>query len=600
MTQACRFAFFQASCKRNHWTGKQTEVYLKQCGVAPEVAKSLFKIARQVCKDGKEQSIDYWVAEAICVDAIVKFKFPAAWLNKKDGLALMDYIEAVMHMLALGICESNFELANDWLKGLDSKAAKAAKLNSSSFRNGVQPLLQDLKKFMLSWLQVYPFGGEKKKTTGAWVGENWLAFARISKFVYGRCCARQLDLVSKHGVNDVSRMVISFHALVARFLTHSGISDGLMQEVQLLVKEFMSCVRELDIRVNHESLGKTGKEKKKGEAWWLKSNYMSLPNLVSMMDAIGPLVLFWDGGGKGEKFIQSVKPHIKRGVRGDAPGFFVRLLEKLYKIRAMEELEKRYNAKVAEVADASESDEIGDTMEMLNELVDNLLIEEEEEQSHTNATLHSESDSELEEEEEEESNNSSNGKFIINQMEETGMAKTRTIYVYRTEAQVEEAMATGTPIAGTIEIAEDPSGEKAFEFKMIFRMPGKTFGKRRVTFDDANGVNFHGMWCAEALLLPNDSDVTKEFSDIQSSAKMSAVAIPLSHTFGHGHQHSKKYYVFTNWWKERTANGEYELPSLSLSSNLYSSPYNDQDLAAAAAAPANGQSKANTIPVGQI
>ena len=119
-------------------------------------------------------------------------------------------------------------------------------------------------------------------------------------------------------------MVIVYHAFVARCLTHNGIDDALIAETELYMKEFLSAVREFDIRVRYEKLNKPTKkpsERKGTEAWWLKPNYMSLCNLISMMLLIGPLVLWWDGGGKGERFIQMVKPHIQRGVCADVRAF---------------------------------------------------------------------------------------------------------------------------------------------------------------------------------------------------------------------------------------------------------------------------------------
>ena len=109
-----------------------------------------------------------------------------------------------------------------------------------------------------------------------------------------------MESQTKHGVNDFSRMVVSFHALVARCLTHGVIDERFIVETELHMKEFLSAVHEFDIRVRNEQLrskqnpqpgGKTQKDQtaekpqqqkkpkreKKWEAWWLKPNYMSLP-----------------------------------------------------------------------------------------------------------------------------------------------------------------------------------------------------------------------------------------------------------------------------------------------------------------------------------
>ena len=67
------------------------------------------------------------------------------------------------------------------------------------------------------------------------------------------------------------------------------------------MKEFLSCVRELDIRARLKKLNKPTKkasEVKKSEAFWLKANYLSLLNVSTMMLVLGPLILWWDGGGR--------------------------------------------------------------------------------------------------------------------------------------------------------------------------------------------------------------------------------------------------------------------------------------------------------------
>jgi hypothetical protein len=324
-------------------------------------------------------------------------------------------------------------------------------MSSAGFRAATQPLLKDLKVFRLAWLQAYPFTGEKLKT-GGWVGENWNAITRLSKIIYA-WCSHNHDLAPKFGGDDVARMVISFNALVARCLTHSGVDDAFIAETDLYMKEFMSSVKELDIRIHHkvlnqslEGMNKKGKKikKKKTEAWWLKANYMSLPNLLSMMHLLGPLVLWWDGGGKGERFIQSVKPHIKRGIREDVHSFFERLLQKLFKVQQVELLEKRYGLSDNGVGASSDADDDAGTeaatvLDILNEVADAMSIPEEEELS-------------LDSNDEDDSimssssyGNSEEAEAIVEDedahfstMEEHGMTKTKTIYIFRNENHLNE------------------------------------------------------------------------------------------------------------------------------------------------------------------
>jgi hypothetical protein len=68
---------------------------------------------------------------------------------------------------------------------------------------------------------------------------------------------------------------------------------------------------------------------------------MSLLNLVDMMISFGPLILWWDGGSKGKKFIQEIKPHICHGVREDYFEFFRLLARKIYKVHQIKYIEDR-------------------------------------------------------------------------------------------------------------------------------------------------------------------------------------------------------------------------------------------------------------------
>ena len=142
------------------------------------------------------------------------------------------------------------------------------------------------------------------------------------------------------GCNDLVRMVCSFTAIVGRVLSHAGTSKKKIMQVNVLLREFLSAVTELDIRTRYEAMHSLGVgrgggandttspgDEKSKDQWWLKSNYVSMLNLVPTMEQLGPLINYWDGGGKGERYIQEIKPHIPRGVR-DGGKFFVRYVRK--------------------------------------------------------------------------------------------------------------------------------------------------------------------------------------------------------------------------------------------------------------------------------
>ena len=564
MIQACKFAYYQVIQKA--WTKGNTVAYLKHCGIAIKLGDQLFEDA----KLARGQPVNYNSSVKIG-----NFHFDPGWLSK--DMAMQDYIEGIMHLLFLGAAESNYELIMLWLSKLPKGGPK---ISATGFKRALQELIKDLRGFGLSWLMAYPLTGQKGKLgTGSWVAENWVFLVRVSQLIFG-WCSQDKENASKYGADDVSRMVIAFHAFVARCLTHSGIDERGIAEAELYLKEFLSSLREFDVRVRSKKLNKPTKkvsEQKKTEAWWLKPNYMSLRNLIYILRVLGPLVLWWDGGGRGERFIQLVKPHIKKGVRGDALNFFVSLLGKLFRERVIGIFDKRYelDTTIAEEAILEEAN----LVEILEDIAQTLgtyleTVEEEEESEEEEEEEEDDSEEEeTEEEEEEEGLEQEEYKPpMFSTSEIHGMTKAKAFYIYRNQGQLNECLMGGKPISGIVAVEQLADGKTAFEFQVVFRKPVKQLARRKVVFNDKQGVYFNGLWCAPLTVEDEDEMELPPLNDtkeLQGIAKISAVAIPLRYILGQGHKDSNKFCVITNWWKYRSNRGTYELPTLD--SKLYGS-----------------------------
>lgn len=558
MVQATRYAFWHASRpkKGDFWTKAATCEYLRTCGIGANIQTEIYAAAEA---ERGHDDIDYKDKEGIGL-----FKFPAPWISE---LSMKDYIETAMHLLFLGIAESLLDLVTRWLK--ECKAGKS--YNSTSFRRSVQPLLEELKKFQLAWLMVYPFTGKDQTyKTGSWVGENWLAFIRVSPILFG-WCVKDYENGVKNGFRDVSRVMLSYHAVCARVMTHQKISKGFIEETENLMKEFLSCVRELDIRVRHESL--THGKKKKSEAFWLKTNFMSLLNIIDMMKLLGPIILWWDGGGKGERFIQEIKPHILRGVREDFSDFFPQLHRKMYKVRTLSYFEKRFGLQPSGLLDWSNGDDgdytYNDEMGTLQDLVDNATLDDRDDVSTARSSDSMDSDTSTGSSESSNSSEDSNSNpakkhnvgDCVSQVENDGMFKSKTIYIYRNENMLNEAVASKRPISGILEQVK-VGGKQAFEFRVVLRKPVKLFSRRSVTFQDKEGVHFHGMWYSDISVSDEHIGITGSLEDIKKESKLSAVAVPLRYVVGDANENSSKYCVITNYWRVRNCSGQYVLPTL--------------------------------------
>jgi hypothetical protein len=561
MIQACKFAFYQASRPKGRaWTKQSTTCYLKHCCVSANLADLLYDAAKKASKS--LEAVDFNMP-----DKIGTFQFDPAWLSTE--ITIQDFIEAVMHQLFLGAAESNYELITTWL----TKLPADSKLGHSGFLNALQELIKDLRGFHLSWLIAYPLTGVKGRLgTGSWVAENWVFLVRVSQFIFGWCC-KDHESTAKYGVDDMSRLVVAFHAFVARCLTHSGIDEEGIKEAELYLKEFLSALREFDVRIRHEKLNKTTErvsELKGTEAWWLKPNYMSLRNLILILRVLGPLVLWWDGGGRGERFIQVVKPHIKRGVRGDALLFFVSLLEKLFRVRLIDILDKRCETEI-DTTDGEEED----LLELLDKIADELGVppngdesemqdngsdvEEDPTESHH---VTERADSDDEEDEDGIDSGSPVNPAYFSPSEVHGMTKTKAFFIYRNEKQLIDGLSLHKPLTGIVAVNITEDGRTAFEFQVVFRKPVKQLARRKVLFKDREGISFHGMWCAPISVEEEELPAVTDLKELQTIAKLSAVAIPLWYVVGKNHKNSHKYCVITNWWKYRMADSSYQLPRL--------------------------------------
>ena len=158
-----------------------------------------------------------------------------------------------MHLLFLGIVKSNVVQLDDWMKEND--------LGVTTFHRSSQDLLKALSGLNQSWLLAEPFLWSIKNsyTTGTWVGKNWLAWIRLSK-VTG-CYFLGLK-VERIGSSDVLCLLVAHHCLVVHLLLHSGVTRELTEVVDALIKEFLSCSRELDIQLRYTQINK---KKKKGK-----------------------------------------------------------------------------------------------------------------------------------------------------------------------------------------------------------------------------------------------------------------------------------------------------------------------------------------------
>ncbi len=175
----------------------------------------------------------------------------------------------------------------------------------------------------------------------------------------------------------------------------------------------------------------------------------------------------------------------------------------------------------------------------------------------------SEEDNEVDDDDENEDDDGEGAEYC--EWEDKMMKKKRTVFVFRNPGKLLEVIVDAKPIPGII-VIEDTTVGPVYSFYAVCRTPGRSFGWRKVDFNDDEGVFFFGYFCAPIQVGEVEEQGYPQSVDaIQSIAQMAAVAIPLRYVLGEDHHDGLKYCVITNWWKERQDGGNYSMPTLDLS-----------------------------------
>ena len=217
-------------------------------------------------------------------------------------------------------------------------------------------MISEIIKLNLHWCKLMSY---KEGSFGGWIAENWIAYLRISKWVYGTLdvliddetysppnkpyskwtkaeniewlrardqstigSALQLKsqvkmLMKQPGgpppigipkgghVNNAINLIRSMATMISLIMTDHT-SPSLIEQVEHSIKLFLSLTHRLEVV---QEKNDTRKYK-----WITKSNYLSLLNLPRQMELYGPLRLYWEGGYCGEGIIQDIKGILNHGL----------------------------------------------------------------------------------------------------------------------------------------------------------------------------------------------------------------------------------------------------------------------------------------------
>jgi len=302
-----------------------------------------------------------------------QLEHPALW--EREGVPLTTTIDAIMHLLFLGIVKSLLVKTQDWLKrqGLNKQ-----------FLDSFPPLLGPLLEMSLDWVSLQAYRGDK---FGGWVSENYLGFSRIMNWFYqniDQLCPNNEDKIppaelpqkkwlrkhnyfwlqcrgldTKGNAQELRDKVASYIASTDDTPLEQTLSPNDVKAVVTVCTDMLACIMDSEVTQEHickvnvlvriflqcyDQLDKSIRKSTEKPEVISKPNFCSLLNLPETMATFGPLRNLWEGEFRGEGALRVLKPLICQGLR---PKWQVHLLRKMLKHKSLDSvLEKQKKEKI--------------------------------------------------------------------------------------------------------------------------------------------------------------------------------------------------------------------------------------------------------------
>jgi hypothetical protein len=326
LCQAARFAYHQVKTRpvgthrnKRFWTKTHACAYLRTCGIV----KKLQDLIVSCAKNGEECPI------------------PTYWTRSRP-LDKCHY--AAMHMLFLGHVKSNGDMIAKWMKSHELY---------TTFGQQAQIYLRAVAKLRLRRFNAHTLA-TSTLGNGSWVSENYLFWARGSKFFYAMASLTKCKHVGKKNFDAelriVHRFVAAQGACLCRLMSGDPSSDGISD----LIKIYLDTMVEMDrllitlkpdaaISTDHADQvaaanpnKKKTRKARKAAPNFVKANSLGLMAAADAHAFFGPAILHWEGGYRGERKIQEVKPRM--GIRRANADWQSIILRQLYEQESMDRL----------------------------------------------------------------------------------------------------------------------------------------------------------------------------------------------------------------------------------------------------------------------
>ena len=411
------------------WTSKAvTNAYMKTKGhndsTVNEVydrAKNIFSLekARKILQNDDQSQMSQSMSNVIQKfnddpSQFQPYTEPATWNSELD---MVNYPDAMMHMVFLGVVRDLLEIVTEWLNFHGYM---------KTFKQKTLGMYESIQKLRLSWCKIMPF--QDGRYTG-WLSENYLPASRLMSWLFQMIPDNEttkkehiehvdqsqvskwktqdcIEWANKHNVimsdcklvkNMRNRVLNAIKtpekfskAAVPTYLIKNAIhstsvfvstlfakevNNDTIHETNIAVRLFLSKVNALE-----QAMSKTRSKKNQcANKVFDTGNFLSCLNITDTMKELGPPTNLYEGGISGEGIIPYVKKAFQsgHGIRGNS---MVNALMNFYRSRSIERLTRPFSGKqsqlhhVFKMCDPDNSDEEDDkdfSMDFYEALVNN-------------------------------------------------------------------------------------------------------------------------------------------------------------------------------------------------------------------------------------
>jgi hypothetical protein len=500
-------------------------------------------------------------------DALVS---PATW--DIPLVELRDFIGVLMHLAFLGVTKANAkEIIPGYLK---------SKRKWTSFKDFKKGPLKSIQVLSLAWCKALV-------EPGSYVSEQWIAYARLSKWLHGgmgllvatdvvyedppgvefeRHTAKQkkawlssrnipftkswnLDKInplfekwtslplneippidvpieSDATTETMEDIVIAWVAALGRIMVRGKITEDEAAEIDRHVKIFLTTVDRYDASKRRKGV----KPKEKEAIWKRKYNYISLLNLAEDIRRYGGLRQLWEGSFMGEGSLQLLKRHINQGLKGN---WAFNTAQKYWEDKAFREVVKDCAANLLSDENKTFADLPIPVQQMVQTVKD---IGIEHSDGVVDASLEDDDESVEMEDVDDELLDEENGLFTARRYKDH--------FVYPSEAKAVENFTNGLPVCGIVLqdgtfhlVAADGGGVK----RLIAVVPG-VHVTSRCGADYFRWSKYEHESEIPRLLSPNDDCRVVDYFLLLPL--LLDVGLPYPRSFG------REFYMITSTWKE--------------------------------------------------